>query len=108
MNIQLWTGSMSLHPDVQALLDAMRELEQFLKQQDEGFWSAYVARAAALVSRSDAYGLERILGAYGGMGSLNDLVLHRSGESLTTENDQLDALRAKVWNLAHRLRHEFG
>jgi hypothetical protein len=43
---------------------------------------------------------------FGGMGSLNDLVLHRDGQWLTTENDQLVALRSKAWELADRLRHE--
>lgn len=99
---------MKLHPDVQALLDAMRELERFLAQHGEEFWSTNVARAADWVSRSDAFGLERFLSFFGGMGSLNDVVLHRGGKLLLTENDRLVALRSKAWNLANRLKRELG
>ncbi|WP_152613200.1 DUF6966 domain-containing protein [Inquilinus limosus] len=102
------TEIMKLHPDVQALLDAMRELERFLEQHGDEFWSIKVARAADCVSRSDAYGLERFLSLFGGMGSLNDVVLHRSGKLLLTENNRLVALRSKAWNLASRLRRELG
>lgn len=99
---------MNLDPDVLALLEALRELEQFLRRQDEEFWSARVARAADCVARSDAYGLEQFLSLFGGMGSLSDLVLHRDGKFLTMENNQLDALRSKAWTLADRLRREIS
>lgn len=82
----------------------MRELEQFLEQHGEDSWSARVGRAADSVSRSDSYGLERFLSFFGGMGSLDDLVLHRDGTWLTTENDRFDALRSKAWALAKRLK----
>lgn len=41
----------------------------------------------------------RIRISYGGMGSLNDIVLHRNGQPLTTENDELDALRIELYKL---------
>ena len=37
--------------------------------------------------------------SYGGMGSLNDIVLHRNGQPLTTENDEFDALKTELYNL---------
>ena len=61
------TGSMALHPEVQSLLDAMRELEAFLKAHN-AFWAANVERAADEVAKSDAHGLRRFLGYFGGMG----------------------------------------
>jgi len=97
---------MELHPDVQALLDAMRKLERFLVQHGEDFWSAQLRQAADWIAKSDAYGLERFRKLFGGMGSLNDLVLHRDGQLLTTENDRLAALRSQAWNLADQLRRE--
>lgn len=36
---------------------------------------------------------------YGGMGSLNDLVLYRNGKVLMSENDELDQLRSDLFNL---------
>lgn len=96
---------MQLHPDVQALLHAMRALEQHLENFDE-FWAAHVRRSADEVARSDAHGLVRFLGLFGGMGSLNDLILHRDGQPLGWENVQLAALRRKAWHLADGLRGE--
>jgi hypothetical protein len=43
---------MTLHPDVQALLTALRELENFLKQHGEDFWSVKVGQAADEVAES--------------------------------------------------------
>jgi hypothetical protein len=95
----------TLHPEVQALLDAMRALEAFLSDQNE-FWSENVRRAADEVANSDAHGLRRFLGHFGGMGSLNDLVLHRDGGALGWENIQLASLVRKAWRLAEELRPE--
>ncbi|WP_420107405.1 DUF6966 domain-containing protein [Leclercia adecarboxylata] len=39
------------------------------------------------------------LNLYGGMGSLNDLVLYRNGKVLMSENDELDQLRRDLFNL---------
>ncbi|MDB5676862.1 MAG: hypothetical protein JWM65_3844 [Sphingomonas bacterium] len=97
---------MKLHPDVQRLLDAMRELHVFLSQQGEDFWSGKIAKAADSVAQSDGWGLEQFLGMFGGMGSLNDLVLYNGAEYSRAEDEQLDRMRAKAWNLADQLRHE--
>ena len=43
----------------------------------------------------------RILSMYGGMGSLNDLVLYRSGQPMIRENNELDALRSQLYGLCH-------
>ncbi len=39
------------------------------------------------------------LSFYGGMGSLNDLVLYRNGKVLMDENDELAQLRRDLFNL---------
>ena len=98
---------MHLHPEVQSLLKAMRALEAFLIDHDE-FWAANVRRAGDEVAKSDAYGLQRFLGLFGGMGSLNDLVLSREGIPLGGENVQLASLTRKAWRLAEELRHEIN
>ena len=96
---------MKLHPDVEALLVAMRALEQCLAGRSDA-WADHVRRAADEVAQSDAHGVQRFLGLFGGMGSLNDLVLHRDGKPLAAENDELRRLRTRAWELAHALRHE--
>jgi hypothetical protein len=96
---------MRLHPDVENLLAAMRALEQRLVGYAD-FWADHVRRAADDVAKSDAHGVRRFLGLFAGAGSLNDLVLHREGKPLQGENDQLDVLRARAWELAYAMRHE--
>jgi hypothetical protein len=39
---------------------------------------------------------------YGEEGSLNDVVLHRDGQPLGKENDELDALRTQLLELCRR------
>jgi len=41
----------------------------------------------------------KIVSMFGGMGSLNDLVLYKAGQPLAKENDELDALRSKLYGL---------
>ena len=86
----------------------MRKLESLLEQNGEDFWSGRVSQAADTAARSDAYSLTRFLDLFGGMGSLDDLVLHKSGQPLETENKRLDTLRSNAWNLADRLKREIG
>lgn len=43
----------------------------------------------------------RILSLYGGMGSLNDLILYRDGKLMMNENNELDALRSQLYDLCH-------
>ncbi|MBP1859688.1 DUF6966 domain-containing protein [Rhizobium herbae] len=95
-----------VHPDLQNLLNALRELENFLDHQGEPFWATNVRRCADRIEKSDAYGLQHYINLFGGMGSLNDLVLYRDGSWLTKENDRLAALRSKTWALASQLKRE--
>lgn len=94
---------MKLNPEVQLLLAAMRDLERLLAGRND-FWAEQVRAAADEVARSDAHGLQRFLELFGGMGSLNDLVLHQDGKLLSGENDELDRLRERAWELAQAVR----
>lgn len=40
---------------------------------------------------------------YGGMGSLNDIVLYKNGQPLIAENDEFDALRTELYNLCREI-----
>lgn len=45
----------------------------------------------------------RILASYGGMGSLNDVVLQINGEMLRNENEEFDAMRSRLYLLCTQL-----
>jgi hypothetical protein len=96
---------MTLHPDVQAFANLLHEIEAVLSEHNEKHWAAQIARCLTSVERSDADGLNRFLSFFGGMGSLNDLLLYRDGKPLAVENDQLHALLGQAWEAGRRLAH---
>ncbi|CAM3123250.1 DUF6966 domain-containing protein [Asticcacaulis taihuensis] len=95
-----------LHPDVAELLEALRGLERLLFEQGINTWAARLKQAADNIEKSDAYGLQQFLSMFGGMGSLNDLILSQDGKLPIEENEQLNSLRSKAWSLANNLRRE--
>ncbi len=52
------------------------------------------------------YSVHRILSLYGGMGSLNDVVLYRGNQLLVEENNEFDVLRSKLYDLCLKVRAE--
>ncbi|MCY1279426.1 hypothetical protein D9M68_214320 [compost metagenome] len=46
----------------------------------------------------------KILSMYGGMGSLNDLVLYKNGRPLLAENNEFDALRTRLYESCQKIR----
>ena len=44
----------------------------------------------------------KLLSMYGGMGSLNDIVLYKDGQPLISENNELDILRSKLYKLCKK------
>ncbi|MGN6207121.1 DUF6966 domain-containing protein [Asticcacaulis sp.] len=84
----------------------MRGLQTLLFQQGINTWAARVKQAADNIEKSDAYGLQQFLSMFGGMESLNDLILSQDGKLPIEENEQLDSLRSKAWSLANNLRRE--
>ncbi|MGA1802832.1 DUF6966 domain-containing protein [Rhizobium sp. HT1-10] len=97
---------MSLHPDILRFASALRKLETHLRTNDAPHWANDIARCAAWIEQSDYNGVERFLRLFGGMGSLNDLILHRNGQMLTIENDELRTLLTRSYEMADGFRRE--
>jgi hypothetical protein len=90
---------MPLHPDVQRLADLLREIESILNEHGQAHWAAKIAPCLVSVQRSDAHGVHRFLSFFGGMGSLNDVVLSR-------DDDRLRALLTQAWILGKSLTRD--
>ena len=73
-------------------------MTELLSSNEEAHWAALVGGARDEITSGDAHGLDRLLMAYGGMGSLNDLYLA----------PQFDALRSEAWSLATELRRQLN
>jgi hypothetical protein len=88
-------------PDVARLVSLMSELASLLAAHSHSDWSQWVAKDAALIRAGDGYGLNHFLSAFGGMGSLNDIIL--DGRS---DQKRFNALKSEAWTLATALRRE--
>ncbi|WP_371868804.1 DUF6966 domain-containing protein [Pseudoduganella ginsengisoli] len=66
-------------------------------------WTATYENLATQIAVDPQETASRILASYGGMGSLNDVVLQRNGKPLLDENEQFDALRIRLHMLCSKL-----
>jgi hypothetical protein len=83
------------------LLVAVEEAVTLLRAHREERWAEWLERGGRLVAAGDGYGVEHLLRAFGGMGSLNDLVLGR-------DDDAFWELRERIWESARALQPRGG
>jgi hypothetical protein len=62
-------------------------------------WAASLNSLVAQLDDDPVRACATIVGMFGGMGSLNDLVLYQGGVPLRQENQELDDLRSKLFSL---------
>lgn len=84
---------------VDCLIATLASMIELLRAADEAFWADWIERARNEIRRRDAHGLDRLVGAFGGMGSLNDVYLER-------ETARFDDLKSDAWVIAQELRAE--
>ena len=99
-----------MHPDIEALAQKLREAEKLLRAHHESRWADWLASDADRIHSLDFYGIEHLLSAFGGMGSLNDVVLQYQDRAVLhvppTENERFDVLREEIYLLARKLKSE--
>ena len=85
--------------NVEALVDAATTAAELLRWHGEEHWAGELDRDAKRIASGDFYGVEHLLSAFGGMGSLNDVRLaHRA------DDDRLWSLRDLIWSNARALQ----
>ncbi|WP_239954906.1 hypothetical protein [Pantoea sp. Z09] len=82
-----------------AIKTKMERMAVLLELGGYADWSASIFRLAKQYEIEPDVTKYSLLGLYGGMGSLNDLVLYSKGKILIDENEELDQLRSEVFNL---------
>ena len=95
-------------PQTQELMAVLDELASVLAGDGDTHWTEWVREARAQLLNDDGWGVDRLLAAYGGMGSLSDVVLanvYKDGVSAWKPghielNEKFAALRTKAWELA--------
>lgn len=80
--------------------DILNEMASLLADCDMNDWSGMLLRLRAYIDDDWLDAIYRILNLYGGMGSLNDLVLCKNGQMLQAENDTFDNLRTRLYALS--------
>jgi hypothetical protein len=92
----------------------MDQLVTLLRRQGEEHWADWVEADAVAVRARDGWGLEHFLAAFGGAGSLYDLVFHpRNGNASSDEEgraatDQLNELLGEAHPIALDMSRELN
>ena len=103
-------------PETAALADqligAATELAEFLRSFGEDGWADWVDRDVARIRAGDRYGVDHLLTAFGGMGSLSDLLIHPVNgydvqmADVPSANNQLTDLRARTAEPARAIQRK--
>ncbi len=84
-----------LHPQVSEFVSVLEDLENLLHKHKSPYWASRIGKVRGIASKSDGFSIKLFFGYFGGMGSLNDLVL----DAPNSVNDDL----YKKLDLAYRL-----
>lgn len=89
---------MKSNQTVKGILARMIEL---LKIGNEISWATSLEEMINEIDQGGNSVNNKIIMSFGGMGSLNDVVLQKSGIVLKIENDEFDELRAALFDACH-------
>jgi hypothetical protein len=78
------------------IVATLHQMAVLLRAGYSASWADAYERLASEISSAPHETSRRILASYGGMGSINDLVLVFNGEMAKTENDQFATLRSRL------------
>jgi hypothetical protein len=84
--------------EIDSLLSRMTAL---LNLGSQGSWASALERHRANLEVEPIATAARMLAMYGGMGSLNDVILYRDGQPLAKENNEFYELRSRLYELCH-------
>ncbi|WP_106305867.1 DUF6966 domain-containing protein [Paraburkholderia sp. BL18I3N2] len=87
--------------DIQRTEVVLARMIALLKNGAASDWANALNRCLLQLANNPDDVCAQINAMYGGMGSLNDLVLYRNGQPLIRENNELDALKAELYKLCH-------
>lgn len=91
-----------MEPKTKELIEVLEELIDMLDADGQENWSEWMTQSRKWIIASDFSGVEKVLGAYGGMGSFNDAYLSK----ITRSNEIFSELRSRAWKLATEIKHE--
>lgn len=101
-----------LSPKTEELIGVLDELAAVLEEDGNVRWGGWMRKARARLLNSDYSGIEYFLSAYGGMGSMNDVIVGQRYKNGVLEwrsghielNQKFNALSAKALKLADAIK----
>lgn len=103
-----------MHPEIEALIAMLEEAEALLRKHGIAHWADWLKKDTGFLRNLDFYGIEHLLSAFGGMGSLNDLGFAEPSNDnrnvLVTSGDdsRFQSLLNDIYTLATKLSREEG
>ncbi|MBN1895851.1 hypothetical protein JW906_15290 [bacterium] len=94
------------------LVFLLEEAASLLRSHDENHWASWIGEDLIRLKAEDYSGAAHFLKAFGGMGSINDLILSPLNGHLLTEpetaaaNEKLRSLLAEARELAEQVNRE--
>ncbi len=90
-----------MNNEIDDLINSLKELIGFLNKYGEVHWAKWYEEAKYLLDIRDSKGLEKIMRSFGGMGSINDLVIHpENGHKVSGD---LGAINKELMGLISKL-----
>lgn len=77
----------------------MTRMSALLRAGNKAGWAERLDQYRADLPHGYAFALSQIIGLYGGMGSLTDVVLYYDGKPLIDENNEFAELRTRLYEL---------
>lgn len=94
---------------VRQLIEHVAATSDILETFGFDFWSSWLREDIIRIRRFDVSGLEHLLSAFGGMGSINDVRLDAGPPSVAIDpNLQLQRHLSEIFNLASSLVPDSG
>jgi hypothetical protein len=101
-----------MDPKTRELHSLLEQTIELLDSCEEEHWSQWLEKSKNRIENGDFSGVNYLLNAYGGMGSFNDLVIHRlngykiSEDEVKAVNDRLNNLRGRMFELANQIKRD--
>lgn len=89
--------------NIEQIKSTLARMNQLLNSNGYSEWANSIKKLHDQIDGDPYYITRNILRLYGGMGSLNDIVLYKDGQPPIKENNEFDELRSKLYHLCHQI-----
>lgn len=89
--------------NIQKIETALARMAELLRIDGSSDWASALEKFRREIATDPVAISAQIRGMYGGMGSLNDIVLYKNGQPLIAENDEFDTLRTELYDLCREI-----